>query len=123
MGFILFYASWLLGPRLLGRRRFIIYECGFRSTGGNHKPFVAQYYILALMFLLFDIELLYLFPWLIILKSFILQKSFLIIWCFSFLLFISYLYEIFKGSLRWYEGFSQTSLKKRLQQLRYNNVN
>jgi NADH-quinone oxidoreductase subunit A len=58
----------------LGRRKFAIYECGFRATGGSHKPYVAQYYIIALMFLLFDIELLYLFA--IVLKNFILEKVF-----------------------------------------------
>jgi NADH:ubiquinone oxidoreductase subunit 3 (subunit A) len=71
------------------------------------------------MFLLFDIELLYLFA--IVLKNFILEKVFWIIWIFSFLLIISYLYEILKGSLKWYDGFAQQALKKNLSLLRYFN--
>ena len=62
IGFILFYISWFFNDKILGRRRFNIYECGFRSLSGSTKPYVAQYYIIALLFLLFDIELLYLFP-------------------------------------------------------------
>lgn len=121
LGLILFYLSWFFGTRLLGRRRFAIYECGFRSLSGNYKPFTAQYYIIALIFLLFDIELLYMFPFLLILKTSLIQKSFFILWLFSFFLIISYLYEILKGSLKWYDGFNQISLKKKLTQYRYIN--
>lgn len=114
----MFYLSWFFGTKILGRRRFAIYECGFRALSGNYKPFTAQYYILALIFLLFDIELLFMFPWLVTLKFNIIQKSFIIIWIFSFFLIISYLYEILKGSLRWYDGFQQISLKKKLANFR-----
>ena len=115
LGSILFFISWFFGVILWGRRRFSIYECGFRSLSGNYKPFSVQYYILALIFLLFDIELLYMFPWLLIVKTTVLQQAFFIIWLFSFFLLISYLYEIIKGSLRWYDGFHQGAVKKRVR--------
>ena len=118
LGFILFYISWFFSTTILGRRRFAIYECGFRAFSGNYKPFTAQYYIIALIFLLFDIELLYMFPWLLTLKYNILQKSFFILWVFSFFLIISYLYEILKGSLKWYDGSNQIALKRKLNQYR-----
>lgn len=121
LGFILFYLSWFFSNKILGRRRFSIYECGFRSFGGNYKPITIQYYILALIFLLFDIELLYLFPWIITINKCIFQISFLSFWIFSFLLLIGYLYEILKGSLKWYDNASQNTLKKKIKKLRYIN--
>ncbi len=120
-GLILFYLSWFFNNKVLGRRRFTIYECGFRSLGGNMKPFTAGYYIICLLFLLFDIEFLYLYPFLFTLKSNILQKSFICIWIFSILLIVSYLYEILKGSLKWYDGSQYSNLKKKIKQLRFIN--
>lgn len=114
LGSILFYISWFFNTSMFGRRRFAIYECGFRSLGGSYKPFTAQYYILALMFLLFDIELLFLFPWIGSLSFYFMVKSFVLVWIFSSFLIISYFYEILKGSLNWYDGNSQLTLKKKI---------
>ena len=123
LGTILFYLSWFFGSTILGRRRFAIYECGFRSLAGNYKPYASQYYILGLIFLLFDIEILYLFPFILTFNSSLVLKSFVIVWIFSFFLIISYIYEILKGSLKWYDGFNQIALKKKLTQYRYINKN
>jgi NADH-quinone oxidoreductase subunit A len=50
--------AWLLGPKKPNQ-----YECGMETVGENWVQFRAQYYIFALVFLVFDVEVAFLFPW------------------------------------------------------------
>ena len=120
LGIFLFAISWVFSKGTLGRRRFAIYECGFRALGGSYKPFTVQYFMLAFLFLLFDIELLFIFPWLGVYSGIFTIKSFIVIWFFSLLLVLGFLYEISKGSLGWYSGTLQNLLKKKIYSNYYN---
>lgn len=55
--------SWLLGPRHSARRRDLPYESGLPSTGGARLRFPVDFYLLAIAFLVFDLEAAYLFAW------------------------------------------------------------
>jgi len=52
-----------VSPRKPSRRKSEIYECGIETRGSIHVQFKAQYYIYALIFLIFDIETIFLYPW------------------------------------------------------------
>ncbi len=55
--------AWLLGPKKPNPIKQSQYECGMETVGENWVQFRAQYYIFALVFLVFDVEVAFLFPW------------------------------------------------------------
>ena len=55
--------SWLISPKKPNPIKESTYECGMETVGDNWVQFKAQYYIFALVFLVFDVETVFLFPW------------------------------------------------------------
>ena len=55
--------AWILGPKKANPIKMTTYECGIETVGDSWVQFKAQYYIFALVFLVFDVETVFLFPW------------------------------------------------------------
>ena len=55
--------AWVLGPKKPNPIKQTTYECGIETVGDSWVQFKAQYYIFALVFLVFDVETVFLFPW------------------------------------------------------------
>jgi NADH:ubiquinone oxidoreductase subunit 3 (subunit A) len=55
--------AWMLGPKKPNSIKQTTYECGIETVGDSWVQFKAQYYIFALVFLVFDVETVFLFPW------------------------------------------------------------
>jgi NADH-quinone oxidoreductase subunit A len=55
--------SWALGPRLAGAVKGTVYESGMNPIGSARKRFNVRFYIVAMTFLLFDVEVIFLYPW------------------------------------------------------------
>ena len=55
--------AWILGPKKANPIKMTTYECGVETVGDSWVQFKAQYYIYALVFLVFDVETVFLFPW------------------------------------------------------------
>jgi NADH:ubiquinone oxidoreductase subunit 3 (subunit A) len=55
--------SWIIAPRKPNAIKQSTYECGMETVGENWIQFKAQYYVFALVFLVFDVETVFLFPW------------------------------------------------------------
>jgi len=55
--------AWILGPKKANPIKMTTYECGVETVGDSWVQFKAQYYIFALVFLVFDVETVFLFPW------------------------------------------------------------
>ena len=55
--------AWILGPKKGNPIKQTTYECGIETVGDSWVQFKAQYYIFALVFLVFDVETVFLFPW------------------------------------------------------------
>ena len=55
--------TWILGPRRPNAIKNSTYECGIETVGETWVQFKVQYYVFALTFLVFDVELVFLFPW------------------------------------------------------------
>jgi NADH-quinone oxidoreductase subunit A len=76
------------------------YECGIPTTGTSWIQFNVGYYLFALIFLVFDVELVFLYPWATAAKSAGLV-AFVEIVVFMFILFMGLLYAYRKGALKW----------------------
>ena len=76
------------------------YECGIPSKGNNWAQFNVGYYLFALIFLIFDVELIFLYPWAVVAKK-TGWVSFGEITVFLFILFVGFLYAHKKGALKW----------------------
>jgi len=76
------------------------YECGIPSEGTPWNQFNVGYYLFALVFLIFDVELIFLYPWAVVVKR--LGVTALVeILIFLFILFMGFLYAHKKGALKW----------------------
>ncbi len=98
-GFLLTLA-YFIAPRKYIKAKLRAYECGFEQLTAVHIPFNVKYYIVALLFILFDLEIAFLIPWAIVFRKMSWQA---IIPMAIFLLFlvIGFVYEIKKGVLEW----------------------
>ena len=61
--------AWILGPKKPNKIKQSTYECGLETVGDSWVQFKAQYYIFALVFLVFDVETVFLFPWAVKLRQ------------------------------------------------------
>jgi len=76
------------------------YECGVPAAGSPWKQFNVGYYLFALIFLVFEVELVFMFPWAVVAKKVGMIALFEIL-VFVFILFMGFLYAHKKGALKW----------------------
>ncbi len=93
-------ASYFLGQRKPTAAKQSPYECGVTTVGPTYRRIPIKYYIIALLFLLFDIEVVFLYPWAVIFKE---MKVFAFITMVVFIgiLLVAYIYIWKKGALEW----------------------
>lgn len=96
----------LLLGRVGKRTRYkdISYECGMIPEPGPQPRFSVKFYLVAMLFILFDIEVVFMYPWAIIFKDFVVEHGTMILWSmlsFVVILLFGYLYAIKKGALDW----------------------
>lgn len=99
VGVALFVAK-LIRPDRPNATKLMTYECGEIPIGSAKVQFNNRFYIIGLMFLIFEVEILLLFPWAIVFKD-IGMFAFLAMFVFVFLIFIGFVYELGKGQLKW----------------------
>jgi len=92
--------SHLLGKKTGGKDKLSTYECGMRPSGGPHQRFSMRYYMVAILFILFDIEIVFMFPWAINLKA-IGGFAFIQMFIFMAILGLGLMYAWRKGALEW----------------------
>jgi NADH-quinone oxidoreductase subunit A len=96
--------SHLLGQRAKHTRiKDSAYECGVAGQGVVHTRFSVKFYVTALLFMLFDLEIVILIPWVFIYREF-LHQHIAILWpmlFFIFVLTLGLVYEVKKGALEW----------------------
>lgn len=100
LGFIIILLSYFIAVQNPDSEKVSAYECGFEPFEDARNRFDVRFYIVAILFLIFDIEILYLFPWVVSLNV-IGFEGFWIMIIFLILLTIGFVYEIFKGALDW----------------------
>ena len=90
----------LLGPRRPDEQKNSLYECGFEAFEDARMKFDVRYYLVAILFILFDLEIAFLFPWAVALKE-IGPVGFWTIMLFLAILVVGFAYEWKKGALDW----------------------
>ena len=100
LGLIIFGLSYALAVQTPDSEKASAYECGFEPFEDARNKFDVRFYIVAILFIIFDIEVLYLFPWAVSLYSIGLE-GFWAMMVFLIVLTIGFIYEIFKGALDW----------------------
>lgn len=76
------------------------YECGFEAFEDARMKFDVRYYLVAILFILFDLEIAFLFPWAVVLKE-IGLFGFVSMMVFLSILVVGFIYEWMKGALEW----------------------
>ncbi|MGL4632829.1 MAG: NADH-quinone oxidoreductase subunit A [Leadbetterella sp.] len=102
VGFVCFvlFATHYLGPRLKSKRKEDPFECGIESQGDARMPMSVRYFLTAILFVLFDVEIVFMYPWAVNFK----KLGWLGFW--EMLIFVTFVmaglyYVIRKGVLDW----------------------
>jgi len=90
----------LLGPSRPDAEKLSPYECGFEAFEDARMKFDVRYYLVAILFILFDLEIAFLFPWAVVLNE-IGLFGFLSMMVFLAILVVGFVYEWMKGALEW----------------------
>lgn len=93
----------VLGPRKPSDRKLSVYESGMPPVGDAHPKFSIKFYIIGMLFILFDIEIVFMYPWAVIYKQWISTSLFILIEGLVFIgiLLVGYIYAWKKGALEW----------------------
>src|SRR3954467_15087847 len=107
------FLSTILGPKRAGKTKEMPYESGVNPVGDTHQRFNVRFYLVAMIFLVFDVEVLFLIPWLTIfpknafdglgLAGFSISYGalFASVLVFAAIILVAYLYAWGKGVLKW----------------------
>jgi NADH-quinone oxidoreductase subunit A len=98
--FVLLGASRLVQRRVFEREKLLPYECGVEPIGDARERFSVRFYIVAMLFLVFDVETIFLFPWAIIYDKLALFGLVEML-VFIGILVVGYYYAWQKGALEW----------------------
>lgn len=90
----------LVGPRSFTVKKLEPYECGIPTRGESMIQFKAGYYIIAILFLIFDVETVFLYPWATVMNT-LGPQGLLCIGIFLFILVLGLAYAWKKGALKW----------------------
>src|SRR3989454_10657427 len=90
----------LLAPNKPDPEKLSPYECGFEAFEDARMKFDVRYYLIAILFILFDLEIAFLFPWAVVLPE-IGRFGFWSMMIFLGILIIGFIYEWKKGALEW----------------------
>jgi NADH-quinone oxidoreductase subunit A len=102
LGFVIttMVVTHFLGPKRSTKQKLENFECGIEGMGNARSPFSVKYFLIAILFVLFDVEIIFMYPWAVNFK----KLGFFGFWemvMFSILLLAGFVYIILKGALRW----------------------
>jgi NADH-quinone oxidoreductase subunit A len=104
-GFVAFslIVTHLFGPRRHGRVKLEPYESGMPPLGDAHRRISVKYYLIAMFFIIFDVEVIFLYPWAAMFRDSVKEHPFLLIemFIFLFVLLVGLIYIWRKGGLEW----------------------
>ncbi|TXG93623.1 MAG: NADH-quinone oxidoreductase subunit A [Rhodocyclaceae bacterium] len=98
--------GWLVAPNRPDSEKLSPYECGFEAFEDARMKFDVRYYLIAIIFILFDLEIAFLFPWAAIFKEIVETPAikmfgFVEMMVFVAILVVGYVYAWAKGALEW----------------------
>jgi NADH-quinone oxidoreductase subunit A len=95
--------SHFAGPHVRGKRKDMPFECGVPPVGDARQRFSVRFYLVAILFLLFDVEAIFFFPWAVVYKKYLAINAFILVEMAVFvaILLVGYFYVLGKGALEW----------------------
>jgi len=95
--------SHLIGPKVPSKIKDSPFECGVPPVGGTQQRISVRFYLVAILFLLFDVEAVFFFPWAVVFKKYLAVNTFILVEMGAFvgMLLIGYFYILKKGALEW----------------------
>lgn len=98
-GILVLLSSWV-GQRRRSRAKMEAYECGMHPTGDARAPFSVKFYLVAMIFILFDVEAIFLYPWAYVYRE-LGWFGFVEMLLFILVVLAGYIYLWKKGALDW----------------------
>ncbi len=104
LGFVVttMVASHLLVPKRKSKIKLDSFECGIESEGNARIPFAIKYFLVAILFVLFDIEVIFMYPWAVNFKE-LGMLGVIEVFSFIILLLVGFYYMLSKKALKWEE--------------------
>ncbi|WP_238934893.1 NADH-quinone oxidoreductase subunit A [Maricaulis parjimensis] len=99
LGFML--AAFVIAPSRPDPEKVSTYECGFNAFDDARMKFDVRFYLVAILFIIFDLEVAFLFPWAVTLREHLGPFEFWSMMVFLTVLTIGFIYELRKGALDW----------------------
>lgn len=99
-GVVPLVAGFVLAPHRPDQKKNSPYECGFEAFEDSRMKFDVRYYLVAILFIIFDLEIAFLFPWAVVLDQ-IGWFGFIAMMVFLTILVVGFIYEWKKGALQW----------------------
>ena len=102
LGFVLtsIVATHLLGPKRKGKVKLDPFECGIEVKENARMPFSIRYFLVAILFVLFDVEVIFMYPWAVNFQA-LGWNGLITMFLFIGLLLVGFFYILRKGVLRW----------------------
>ena len=100
LGFLIYIVSMFLIQRNIDLEKISIYECGFEPFEQPRTVFEVKFYLVAILFVIFDLEVTFLFPWVLV-YSILGFLGLFSMFLFLFILGLIYIYEWLLGALDW----------------------
>ena len=102
ISYLLLIVGLKLSVNIVDFEKLSAYECGFLPIGDARQPFHVRFYLVGILFLLFDLEVMFLFPWVLFIQYIVYSLTMVVTCClFVIILFIGIFYEWRKGVLNW----------------------
>ncbi|QRN41797.1 MAG: NADH-quinone oxidoreductase subunit A [Neisseriaceae bacterium] len=99
-GVLFITLGYILGPQHPTKIKEEAFECGFEAFEGARMEFDVQYYLVAILFILFDLEVAFIFPWALVFRD-LGMWAFWAMFIFLAILTLGFIYEWKKGALEW----------------------
>lgn len=102
IGFVVLtiFGSSYLGPKRTSKNKNKNFECGIESVGNARIPFSVKYFLVAILFVLFDVEVIFLYPWAVNFKALGIEGMIKMV-IFMMLLLVGFFYILKKKALEW----------------------
>ncbi|MDD2304953.1 MAG: NADH-quinone oxidoreductase subunit A [Prolixibacteraceae bacterium] len=102
LGFVIttMLATHLLGPKRSSKAKLENFECGIEGMGNARSPFSVKYFLIAILFVLFDVEVIFMYPWAVNFKD-LGKEGFLEMVLFMILVLAGFIYILLKGAFKW----------------------
>ncbi len=102
--FLILVLGYVLGPRRKTSKKGESFECGIPSEGEPRVPFRVKYFLVAILFVLFDVEIVFMYPWAVNFKRLTEELgviAFVEMFLFAMTIFVGLAYVVRQGALKW----------------------